>query len=175
MQKINDIWIPDENFDLSTNGLKKWILFCKLQYKKFKTVFDCDAQYGIWSRSMRHYAKKIISFENNKSYVPYCEKNTAPHNNIDFRKQILNDSVQPPQTFTIDYFNLSDVELIKINSANTIRVFSGAPKTLGQNDENQSNVKFVYIENINNDVDTFVKSLKYKMILDNNPDRVYYK
>ena len=61
MQKINDIWIPDENFDLSTNGLKKWILFCKLQYKKFKTVIDCDAQYGIWSRSMRHYAKKIIS------------------------------------------------------------------------------------------------------------------
>ena len=70
---------------------------------------------------------------------------------------------------------LVNLELIKLDSKNVIKLFGGAPKTLGNNDENQSNVKFLYIENIDANADTFIQSLKYKCILDNLPDRVYYK
>ena len=124
---------------------------------------------------MRNYAKRIIAFETRKNFVKVCEKNTGPYNNIDFRRQAVQDSIQHPDKFTIDYFNYTDVDFIKVHSANAMKVFSGAPKTLTQNDENQSNVKFIYVEQINNDIDKFLTELKFKIIMDNKPDRVYYK
>ncbi|OUU23451.1 MAG: hypothetical protein CBB97_13410 [Candidatus Endolissoclinum sp. TMED37] len=175
MQKINEIWLPDEDVQISTDGLKQWIKFCKYQYKKFQQVLDCNSEYGIWSRSMRLYAKEIFAFEHRKSFAKFSEKNLVPYNNVKYNDQQIADITSPPKTFNIDYFNYTNLDLIKINSNNVITTFSGAPKTLGKNDENQSNVKFLYIENITNDVDAFINSLKYKCILDNLPDRVYYK
>jgi len=175
VRKINEIWLPDEDVELSTGGLKQWIKYCKLQYKKFKQVLDCNSNYGIWSRSMRLYSKEIFAFEHRKNYSQYSEKNLSPINHVKFNDQIISDVNVPPKTFTIDYFNFTNLELIKLDSKNVIKLFGGAPKTLGNNDENQSNVKFLYIENIDANADTFIQSLKYKCILDNLPDRVYYK
>ena len=175
MRKINEIWLPDEDVELSTGGLKQWIQYCKVQNKKFKQVLDCDSHYGIWSRSMRFYSNEIFAFENRKNYVKYSEKNLQPINHVKFNNQIISDVNVPPKTFTIDYFNFTKLELIKLDSKNVITYFGGAPMTLGINDENQSNVKFLYIENIDANTDIFIQSLKYKCILDNVPDRVYYK
>lgn len=175
MQKINEIWIPDEDVVLSTDGLKQWLLFCKLQNKKFRTVLDTKGEYGIWSRSMRNHAKKIMCFEDRKKFVQCCEKNTQHHNNIDFRQQLLNSSRIPPETFSIDSLDINDLDLIRVDATNVIDILHGAAKTLGKNDENQSNVKFLYVSNYTTDADLFVKSLHFLPIIENAPDRIYYR
>ena len=126
MRKINEIWLPDEDVELSTGGLKQWIQYCKVQNKKFKQVLDCDSHYGIWSRSMRFYSNEIFAFENRKNYVKYSEKNLQPINHVKFNNQIISDVNVPPKTFTIDYFNFTKLELIKLDSKNVITYFGGA-------------------------------------------------
>ena len=86
---------------------------------------------------------------------------------------------------TIDYYNYSDVDFIKIDvEGYEMRVLQGANKTLTINDENQSNVKFLMVELNHNtekyessslEVKKHIKSLGFKVLMNIWPDIIYYR
>ena len=45
MIKVNDIFLPNDQVELETQDLKKWLKYCKLQDKRFKTVVDTVGEY----------------------------------------------------------------------------------------------------------------------------------
>jgi hypothetical protein len=88
LTKVNDIWLPtDLQSELFTEDIKLWVYYCKMQKKDFDNVVDAVGEYGIWSRSMRFYAKNIRSFQNVKHFVEAWQKNCERYNNINYYQQ----------------------------------------------------------------------------------------
>ena len=86
---------------------------------------------------------------------------------------------------TVDHFNYSDVDFIKIDvEGYEMRVLEGAHKTLTFNDENQSNVQYIMIELNNNtkkygssnlEIEKYIKNLGFKILIKTWPDIVFYR
>jgi hypothetical protein len=86
---------------------------------------------------------------------------------------------------TIDYYNYTDVDFIKIDvEGYEMRVLEGAKKTITFNDENQSYVKFLMIELNNNtrkygssnlEIEKYIESLGFKILIKIWPDIVFYR
>ena len=152
--------------------LNQFVTYCESQNKKFKRVLDIGAWCGTWSIAMEKYIRNIDAFEPNKTHFACLEKNVARYsdrikaNRIAIgdkdglisltdetatqNTRIKNDQGEIPM-HTVDHFDYSDVELIKIDvEGYEMRVLEGAHKTLTFNDENQSNVQYIMIELNNN-------------------------
>ena len=155
---------------------------------------------------MEKYVSNIDAFEPNRTHFACLEKNVARFSDrikvnrfaigdkeglisltdetATQNTRIKNEEGEIPM-HTIDYFNYTDVDLIKIDvEGYEMRVLEGAYKTLTFNDENQSNVKYIMIELNNNtkkygssnlEIEKYIKSLGFKILIKTWPDIVFYR
>ena len=186
--------------------LKSFLKYCESQNKKFKRVLDIGAWCGTWSIAMEKYIRNIDAFEPNKTNFACLEKNVArfsdriKSNRVAIgdkdglisltdetatqNTRIKNDEGETPM-HTVDHFNYSDVDFIKIDvEGYEMRVLEGAKKTITFNDENQSNVQYIMIELNNNtkkygssnlEIEEYIKNLGFKILIKTWPDIVYYR
>jgi len=186
--------------------LKAFKEYCESQNKKFKRVLDIGAWCGTWSIAMEKHIMAIDAFEPNKTHFACLEKNVARYSDrikanrvaigdkdclISLTEEtatqntrIKNEEGEIPM-HTVDHFNHTDVELIKIDvEGYEMRVLEGAKKTITFNDENQSNVQYIMVELNHNtekygsssfEVKKYITSLGFKVLINIWPDIVYYR
>ena len=143
---------------------------------------------------MEKHIMAIDAFEPNKTHFACLEKNVARYSDRIKANRVaigdkdclisLTDERRIPM-HTVDHFNYSDVELIKIDvEGYEMRVLEGAHKTLTFNDENQSNVQYIMIELNNNtkkygssnlEIEKHIKNLGFKILIKTWPDIVFYR
>jgi len=185
--------------------LNSFLQYCDSQSKKFKRVLDIGAWCGTWSVAMEKYACNIDAFEPDKTHFACLEKNVARFsdrikshriaigNKEDSISLTTEDATQNTRVdgtgeilmHTIDYYNYTDVDFIKIDvEGYEMRVLEGAKKTITFNDENQSYVKFLMIELNNNtrkygssnlEIEKYIESLGFKILIKIWPDIVFYR
>ena len=185
--------------------LNSFLQYCESQNKKFKRVLDIGAWCGTWSVAMEKYAHNIDAFEPHKIHFACLEKNVARFsdrikshriaigNKEDSISLTTEDATQNTRVdgtgeilmHTIDYYNYTDVDLIKIDvEGYEMRVLEGAKKTITFNDENQSNVQYIMIELNNNtkkygssnlEIEKYIKNLGFKILIKTWPDIVFYR
>lgn len=147
MIKVNDIFLPNDQVELETQDLKKWLKYCKLQDKRFKTVVDTVGEYGIWSRSMRLYSKIIKSHQTDRQMQPVWTKNCERYSNIDFYQTAFDFSVSDP------------VDCIRLDA-------EGLTSFL----ESQIETKFIYMDNFQD-----YEINGYRVIIDGERDKIFHK
>ena len=187
IEKINDLWVPSKGVPLMQDKcLNSFLKYCESQNKKFKRVLDIGAWCGTWSIAMEKYVSNIDAFEPDKVHFACLEKNVARFsdrikvNNIAIGNKegsiSLTDEREIPM-HTVDHFNYSDVDFIKIDvERDVMRVLEGAKKTITFNDENQSNVQYIMIGLDNSsEVKKYITSLGFKVLINIWPDIVYYR
>ena len=166
--------------------------------KQFKRVLDIGAWSGTWSYAMQKFCKSIIAFEPDSINFECLHKNLGPFNHITCNQNAIGEKIGRVsltednftqakriedkegnvQMFTVDYYNYSDVELIKIDvEGYEMRVLEGATQTL-------KSVKFLMIELNNNtkkygsnnlQVEKHIESLGFRTLISIWPDKVYYR
>ena len=185
IEKVNDFWVPTKGVPIMQDKcLKSFLKYCKSQNKKFKRVLDIGAWCGTCSIIMEKHIMAIDAFEPNKTYFACLEKNVARFsdrikvNNIAIGDKdgsiFLTDEREIPM-HTVDHFNYSDVDFIKIDvEGDEMRVLEGAKKTITFNDENQSNVQYIMIELNNNtrkygssnlEIEKYIKNLGFNSLM----------
>ena len=146
MIKVNDIFLPNDQVELETEDLKKWIRYCKLQDKRFKFVVDTVGEYGIWSRSMRLYSKEIKSHQTDKNLQTIWRKNCERYNNIGY------------YTTEFDFASPENIDCIRLN-AEKLETFL----------RSKMQTKFIYMDDF-----TEYKIDGYQVILDGDRDKIFH-
>lgn len=194
-----DKWAQGQEFTQNT-CLKKFITWCDSQQKKFKTVVDIGAWCGTWATELARYSKKIYAFEPSKSHFHCLEKNifniseiVEPNmialgdretmielieTNHTQEARIDESKIGKIQMRTLDSFNLTNVDLIKIDvEGYEMKVLHGAEKTLKQ-------CQYLMIELNNNtkkygssnkDVETYLHNNGWRVLIEHWPDKVFCK
>ena len=215
IEKVNNFWVPSNDVHIEqwkagkpftqNKCLNQFVTYCESQNKKFKRVLDIGAWCGTWSVAMEKYACNIDAFEPDKTHFACLEKNVARFsdrikshriaigNKEDSISLTTEDATQNTRVdgtgeilmHTIDYYNYTDVDFIKIDvEGYEMRVLEGAKKTITFNDENQSYVKFLKIELNNNtrkygssnlEIEKYIESLGFKILIKIWPDIVFYR
>ena len=205
IEKVNDFWVPSNDVHIEqwkagapftqNKCLNKFINYCQSQNKKMKTVIDVGAWCGTWSKAIEPFAKKVIAFEPDKVHFECLQRNCTI--NCDPRMEAVGAEVMEvsltEDNFTqakrvnekgnirminLDYMNYQDVDMIKIDvEGYEMQVLKGATKTLG-------NIKYLMIELNNNtkkygsnnmEVEKYIASLGFKVLMDHWPDKVFYR
>ena len=205
IEKVNDFWVPSNDVHLEqwkagapftqNKCLNKFINYCQSQNKKMKTVIDVGAWCGTWSKAIEPFAKKVIAFEPDKVHFECLQRNCTI--NCDPRMEAVGAEVMEvsltEDNFTqakrvnekgnirminLDYMNYQDVDMIKIDvEGYEMQVLKGATKTL-------ENIKYLMIELNNNtkkygsnnmEVEKYIASLGFKVLMDHWPDKVFYR
>lgn len=205
IEKVNGFWVPSNDIHIEkwkqtgkftqNTCLLKFIEYCKIQNKSFKTVLDIGAWCGTWSKAMEPFAKRIIAFEPDKTHFECLTKNCTI--NCDPRREavgsqekfigLTNDDFTQSKRIagggdikmvTIDSLEYQNVDMIKIDvEGYEMEVLKGAEKTLEQ-------TKFVMIElnsntnkygSSNQECVNFLKQKGYKLLLEHWPDKVFYR
>lgn len=205
IEKVNDFWVPSNDVHIEqwkagapftqNKCLNKFIKYCESQNKKMKTVIDVGAWCGTWSKAIEPFAKKVIAFEPDKVHFECLQRNCTI--NCDPRMEAVGAEVMEvsltEDNFTqakrvnekgnirminLDYMNYQDVDMIKIDvEGYEMQVLKGATKTL-------ENVKYLMIELNNNtkkygsnnmEVEKYIASLGFKVLMDHWPDKVFYR
>ena len=160
-----------------------------------KTVIDIGAWCGTWAKAMEPFARKVIAFEPDKIHFACLQRNCTI--NCDPRMEAVGAEVMEvsltEDNFTqakrvnekgnirminLDYMNYQDVDMIKIDvEGYEMQVLKGATKTL-------ENIKYLMIELNNNtkkygsnnmEVERYIASLGFKVLMDHWPDKVFYR
>jgi len=208
IEKVNNFWVPTIDIHIEkwkagdpfsqNRCLNTFVSYCESQNKKFKQVLDIGAWVGTWSYAMQKFCKSIIAFEPDSTNFKCLYRNLGPFNHIICNQNAIgekNGNVSLTednftqakriennqgniQMFTVDYYNYTDVELIKIDvEGYEMRVLEGAMQTL-------KSVKFLMIELNNNtkkygsnniQVEKYIESLGFKTLISIWPDKVYYR
>ena len=205
IEKVNDFWVPSNDVHIEqwkagapftqNKCLNKFIKYCESQNKKMKTVIDVGAWCGTWSKAIEPFAKKVIAFEPDKVHFECLQRNCTI--NCDPRMEAVGAEVMEvsltEDNFTqakrvnekgnirminLDYMNYQDVDMIKIDvEGYEMQVLKGATKTL-------ENIKYLMIELNNNtkkygsnnmEVENYIASLGFKVLMDHWPDKVFYR
>jgi len=205
IEKVNDFWVPSNDVHIEqwkagapftqNKCLNKFIKYCESQNKKMKTVIDVGAWCGTWSKAIEPFAKKVIAFEPDKVHFECLQRNCTI--NCDPRMEAVGAEVMEvsltEDNFTqakrvnekgnirminLDYMNYQDVDMIKIDvEGYEMQVLKGATKTL-------ENIKYLMIELNNNtkkygsnnmEVEKYIASLGFKVLMDHWPDKVFYR
>ena len=205
IEKVNDFWVPSNDVHIEqwkagapftqNKCLNKFINYCQSQNKKMKTVIDVGAWCGTWSKAIEPFAKKVIAFAPDKVDFECLQRNCTI--NSDPRMEAVGAEVMEvsltEDNFTqakrvnekgnirminLDYMNYQDVDMIKIDvEGYEMQVLKGATKTLG-------NIKYLMIELNNNtkkygsnnmEVEKYIASLGFKVLMDHWPDKVFYR
>ena len=205
IEKVNDFWVPSNDVHIEqwkagapftqNKCLNKFIKYCESQNKKMKTVIDVGAGCGTWSKAIEPFAKKVIAFEPDKVHFECLQRNCTI--NCDPRMEAVGAEVMEvsltEDNFTqakrvnekgnirminLDYMNYQDVDMIKIDvEGYEMQVLKGATKTL-------ENIKYLMIELNNNtkkygsnnmEVERYIASLGFKVLMDHWPDKVFYR
>ena len=178
--------------------LNSFIKWCELQNKKFKCVLDIGAWCGTWSLAMQKFAKNIKCFEPNRTHFECLQRNLAPYNHINLYNYALGSTIDFVQLtketatqntrvitekgsipmHTLDSLELIDVDMMKLDVEGfEMQVFQGAEKTL-------TNVKYIMVELNNNskkygssnlEIENFLQSLGFKILIKIWPDTVWYR
>ena len=207
-EKIHSFWVPANDIHVEkwkagdpfsqNKCLNTFISYCESQNKQFKRVLDIGAWAGTWSHAMQKFRKSIVAFEPDGINFECLHKNLGPFNHITCNQNAIGEKIGRVsltedtftqakrvedkegkiQMFTVDYYNYSDVELIKIDvEGYEMRVLEGATQTL-------KSVKFLMIELNNNtkkygsnnlQVEKYVESLGFRILINIWPDKVYYR
>jgi hypothetical protein len=187
IEKVNDFWVPTKGISfMQDKCLKSFLKYCSSQNKKFKRVLDIGAWCGACSIIMEKHIMAIDAFEPDKTHFACLEKNVARFSDRIKSNRVaigdkdclisLTDERRIPM-HTVDHFNYSDVDFIKIDvERDVMRVLEGAKKTITFNDENQSNVQYIMIGLDNSsEVKKYITSLGFKVLINIWPDIVYYR
>jgi len=185
IEKVNDFWVPTKGISfMQDKCLKSFLKYCSSQNKKFKRVLDIGAWCGACSIIMEKHIMAIDAFEPDKTHFACLEKNVARFSDRIKSNRVaigdkdclisLTDERRIPM-HTVDHFNYSDVDFIKIDvDGDEMRVLEGAKKTITFNDENQSNVQYIMIE-LNHNTEKYIMSLGFKVLINIQPGIVYYR
>ena len=205
IEKVNDFWVPSNDVHIEqwksgspftqNKCLNKFIKYCESQTKKMKTVIDVGAWCGTWAKAIEPFAKKVIAFEPDQTHFECLQRNCTI--NCDPRMEAVGAEVMEvsltEDNFTqakrvnekgnirminLDYMNYQDVDMIKIDvEGYEMQVLKGATKTL-------ENIKYLMIELNNNtkkygsnnmEVEKYIASLGFKVLMDHWPDKVFYR
>ncbi len=205
IEKVNGFWVPSNDIHIEqwkagqpftqNKCLLKFLDYCNSQHKKFRTVLDIGAWCGTWAKAMEPYAKRIVAFEPDTTHFECLQRNCTI--NCDPRKEAVGAEIKgislteddftqakridkdgPIRMTTLDSLDYKDVDLIKIDvEGYEMQVLKGAEKTLG-------GVQYLMIE-LNNatkkygssniEIEKYMTSLGYKVLIDHWPDKVFYR
>lgn len=205
IEKVNGFWVPSNDIHLEqwkagqpftqNKCLLKFLDYCNYQNKKFNTVIDIGAWCGTWAKYIEPYTKKVIAFEPDKLHFEClqrnCTINCVPRmeavgskiqeislTDDDFTQAKRIDKKGNIKMVTLDFLNYEKVDLIKIDvEGYEMEVLKGATKTL-------ESVQYLMIELNNNskkygssniDIEKYLDSLGFKVLMDHWPDKVFYR
>ena len=205
IEKLNGFWIPSNDVHIEqwrsgqpftqNKCLNKFLEYCDSQNKKFRTVLDIGAWCGTWSKALEPYAKKVIAFEPDRVHFSCLEKNCTinctPRNEAVGAKEgmisLSNDNFTQAKRvvsegsikmIAIDDLAYEQVDLIKIDvEGYEMEVLKGAKRTL-------TNTQYLMIELNNNtkkygssntDVESYLRDIGYKVLIEHWPDKVFYR
>ena len=205
IEKVNDFWVPSNDVHIEqwksgtpftqNKCLNKFIKYCESQTKKMKTVIDVGAWCGTWAKAIEPFAKKVIAFEPDKIHFECLQRNCTI--NCTPRMEAVGAQLQEVsltednftqakrvnekgniRMITLDHMAYEDVDMIKIDvEGYEMQVLKGATKTL-------ENIKYLMIELNNNtkkygsnnmEVERYIASLGFKVLMDHWPDKVFYR
>jgi len=205
IEKINGFWVPSNDIHIEdwragkpftqNTCLLKFQDYCSKDNKKFKRALDIGAWVGTWSIAMKQYCDHVVAFEPERLHYSCLTKNV--NGNIDTHELAIgaeqtkislseDNFTQSKRVIgegsitmtTIDSLQLTDVDLIKIDvEGYEMEVLKGAEKTL-------ENVQYIMIELNNNtkkygssniEIETHIRTLGYKILMDHWPDKVFYR
>jgi|TARA_R110000803_G_scaffold202261_1_gene267323 FkbM family methyltransferase len=205
IEKVNGYWVPSNDIHLDewkagapftqNKCLNKFIKYCESQTKKMKTVIDVGAWCGTWSKAIEPFAKKVIAFEPDSLHFECLQKNCTI--NCDPRMEAVGSELKrialtednftqakrvdkdgSIRMITLDYLDYENVDMIKIDvEGYEMEVLKGATKTL-------ESVQYLMIELNNNtkkygssniDVEKYISSLGFKVLMEHWPDKVFYR
>lgn len=204
IEKVNGFWVPSNDMHIEkwkqgqpftqNKCLLKFIEWCKIQNKKFRTVLDIGAWCGTWSKAIEPYAKTVVAYEPDKTHFAClernCTQNCKPMNlavgsamkNVSLTED---DFTQSKRVYadgdiamvTIDSIEQQDIDLIKIDvEGYEMEVLRGAKLKL-------PSVKYIMIELNNNtkkygssnlQVEKYLKELGFKVLMEHWPDKIFY-
>ena len=205
IEKVNDFWVPSNDVHIEqwksgspftqNKCLNKFIKYCESQTKKMKTVIDVGAWCGTWAKAIEPFAKKVIAFEPDRIHFECLQRNCTI--NCTPRMEAVGAQLQEVsltednftqakrvnekgniRMITLDHMAYEDVDMIKIDvEGYEMQVLKGATKTL-------ENIKYLMIELNNNtkkygsnnvEVERYIASLGFKVLMDHWPDKVFYR
>ena len=205
IEKVNGFWVPSNDIHIEqwksgqpftqNKCLLKFLDYCNSQNKKFNTVIDIGAWCGTWAKAIEPFAKKVIAFEPDKLHFEClqrnCTLNCTPRMEAvgseikeisltedDFTQAKRVDKEGDIRMITIDSMEYHDIDMIKIDvEGYEMEVLKGATKTL-------ETVKYLMIELNNNtkkygsnniEIEKYLDSIGFKVLMDHWPDKVFYR
>jgi FkbM family methyltransferase len=205
IEKVNGFWVPSNDVHLNdwkqgkpftqNKCLLKFLDYCKTQNKKFKTVIDVGAWCGTWAKAMEPFSKKVIAFEPDRTHFECLQRNCTI--NCDARNEAVgseeknisltaDDFTQAKRVHTAGGIRMSTLDSYKYENVNMIKidvegyemeVLKGAEQTLQK-------IQYLMIELNNNtkkygssnfDVERYLKTLGFKVLMEHWPDKVFYR
>ena len=163
MKNVQGWWLPDQETHITTyfDAIKQSeyqpihqqtvVKHCK----QFRTAVDIGAHVGLWARGLTEKFDKVICFEPCEEFAEILPKNAPKVHTIHrcalgWREGQVAMAIEPDNTgsthvdrgkpglipmFPLDHFNLTDVDLIKIDvEGYELDVIKGAVETLRNND-----------------------------------------
>lgn len=205
IEKVNGFWVPSNDIHIEewksgkpftqNKCLLKFIDYCVSQQKRFRTVLDVGAWCGTWSKAMEPFAKKVIAFEPDNTHFTCLQRNCtincdprqeavgSESKNIsltkdDFTQAKRVDKDGTIRMVTLDSFNFTDIDLIKIDvEGYEMEVIKGAQETLKSTQylmiELNNNTKKYGSNNV--EVEKYIGSLGFKVLINQWPDKIFYR
>ena len=203
--KVNGFWVPGNDIHLEdwksgkpftqNKCLLGFIDYCRKENKKFNHILDIGAWVGTWSMAMNEFCGRVVAFEPDKLHYECLVKNVSEDvethqlavgseqkmislSQSDFtqERRVISDGTIP--MVTVDSMAIDDIDMIKIDvEGYEMEVLKGATKSL-------RNTQYLMIELNNNtkkygsnniEVEEYIQSLGFKVLMDHWPDKVFYR